>query len=397
MSNLFLLTPYKNLQSLKPDEAITTFLLGPDNSGNLVYLEILERLFGATPIHPWTLLEDPDKLAFDGTVVLLPWSNMICPHWSSELVDVIIKSYIDVIPISIGIQAAFAQSPFNFKMSEASLRLLQYTIFRGRMPGSRGKITERILASHGIESIPIGCPSCYFIQTEEIEQSLSEIKSLERSNIRIGSNNTLSGHHREETAQLMAWSQENSSSYILQSESKTIADVYSARFGRALWDPSKCTVESHKASMENLLFDYGYFNSLPDTWGERRTFFMEKAFLFLDSTSWSNHIKEHIDIMIGSRFHGNAIAMISGKPSICIPSDWRTFELCEFHSLPMLNIEALQNTERLPKIQIFDFNAMNKAKEAAISNFGKFLERNRLSMAPLYYIKKTLPNGPLVK
>jgi hypothetical protein len=85
------------------------------------------------------------------------------------------------------------------------------------------------------------------------------------------------------------------------------------------------------------------------------------------------------------------------KPDHLIPSDWRTFELCEFHSLPMLNIEALQNTERLPKIQIFDFNAMNKAKEAAISNFGKFLKRNRLSMAPLYYIKKTLPNGPLVK
>jgi hypothetical protein len=140
---------------------------------------------------------------------------MICPDWSSELVDVIIERYIDVIPISIVIQAAFAQSPFNFKMSEASLRLLQYTNLRGRIPGSRGDITERILASHGIETIPIGCPSCYFIQTEENEQSLGEINSLEQSNIRIGTNGTLSGHHREETAQLMAWSQENSESYIL--------------------------------------------------------------------------------------------------------------------------------------------------------------------------------------
>jgi len=397
MSNLFLLTPYKHLQGLKHHEAISTFLLGPDNSGNLVYLEILERLFGAEPIHPWTLLENPGKLAFDGTVVLLPWSNMISPHWSSELVDVIIKNHIDVIPISIGIQAAFAQSPFNFKMSETSLRLLQYTTFRGRVAGSRGELTERILASHGIKSIPIGCPSCFYIQTEEIEQSLSEINSRQRSNIRIGTNNTLSGHHREETAQLMAWSQENSSSYILQSESKIIADVYSARFGRALWDPSKCTVDSQKASMENLLFDYGFYNNLPDTWGERRSFFMDKACLFLDSTSWSNHIKENIDIMIGSRFHGNAIAMISGKPAVCIPSDWRTFELCQFHSLPMINIEALQNRERLPGIEIFDFNKMNIAKKRAISKFGKFLKQNRLSMAPLITLKKLLPIGPLVE
>jgi hypothetical protein len=167
-----------------------------------------------------------------------------------------------------------------------------------------------------------------------------------------------------------------------------IADVYSARFGRAKWDPSKCTMGLYKAIMENLLFNYGYFNSLPDTWGERRTFFMEKACLFLDSTSWSNHIKENIDIMIGSRFHGNAIAMISGKPSLCIPSDWRTVELCQFHALSMLNIEALQNTERLLGMPISSLNRLNKVKERAISNLGIFLKRNRLSTAPLDYIKK---------
>jgi hypothetical protein len=89
--------------------------------------------------------------------------------------------------------------------------------------------------------------------------------------------------------------------------------------------------------------------------------------------------------------------MISGKPAVCIPSDWRTFELCQFHSLPMINIEALQNRERLPGIEIFDFNKMNIAKKRAISKFGKFLKQNRLSMAPLITLKKLLPIGPLVE
>ena len=378
MKNYFLLTPYKQLQSQRHEEAISNFLLGPDNTGNVVYLEIIETIFGALPIHPAELLEYSKHLCESDSLLLLPWSNMICPDYSSELIDIIIDLQIDVLPLSIGIQAPFESSPFSLQISPSSLKLLQYVSSRGRTPGVRGEITQMILAGYGLKSIPIGCPSCLLLPIEEIAISFSLIQHESVENVRIGTNGTLSGLHRAETSALLSWSQHMSCAYILQSESRIIADVYKVRYGKGLWNPAKCIVEAYKKDMENLLFDYGYYNQNPEEWGALRSFFMQKSHLFFDCASWKNHIRDNLDIVIGSRFHGNAIAMLAGKPALCIPSDWRTYELCQFHSLPMIHVNSLPQLDSLISSVPFDLDKMTKAWSGAMAAFAHFLEANAL-------------------
>jgi hypothetical protein len=388
MINYFLLTPFKKLQSQHHEEAISSFLLGPDNTGNVVYLEIIETIFGALPIHPSELLKNSKRLLESNSLLLLPWANMLYPEFYSELIDIIVDLQIDVLPLSIGIQAHFGASPFSIGMSPSSLKLLQYVDSRGRTPGVRGEITQMVLAGHGFKAIPIGCPSCLLLPIDEIANSFSLIQNDRAENVRIGTNGTLSGFHRVETSALLSWAQKLSCAYVLQSESRIIADVYKARYGKDLWSPSMCSVETYKKDMENLLFDYGYYNQCPEEWGALRSFFMQKALLFFDSATWMNHIRDNLDIVIGSRFHGNVIAMLAGKPALFIPSDWRTYELCQFHSLPMIHLNSLPQPDGSFVTVSWDPDKMKKARSGAISSFTHFLEAN--SLPPINSLKTRL-------
>lgn len=49
---IYLLNPYKKIQLSSNEIGISEFLLGPNNSGNIVYLEIVEQLFGTKVVHP---------------------------------------------------------------------------------------------------------------------------------------------------------------------------------------------------------------------------------------------------------------------------------------------------------------------------------------------------------
>lgn len=379
---IYLLNPYKEIQHARNEDAISEFLLGPDNSGNIVYLDIVEQLFGAKAVHPSILYSHGADALPSGAVLLLPWSNMICEEYSDRLIDILISNNIDVVPVSVGIQAPFEKSPFSLKISDDSLKLLKYASERGRTPGVRGHITQCILRSHGIETIVIGCPSCYDIPFDQIEYNLENAKLKGRDDIRYAANNTISGHHRSETASLMKWIVENASTYVLQSEGRIIADVYKARLGKEMFNPDRCQSSLYRDDMKNLVFDYGYYNHNPDDWGQYREFFRQKSHIFFDIKCWENHIKTSADVMIGSRFHGNTMALLSGVPAIYVPFDWRTLELCLFHGLPMLHTTSYQDMHaQVRSLESPQMLYMRKKRDNAVACFKSFLAANSLDAA----------------
>lgn len=379
---IYLLNPYKKIQLSSNEIGVSEFLLGPDNSGNIVYLEILEELFGAKVVHPDVLHNYGADALPSGATLLLPWSNMICEEYNDSLIDVLIVNNIDVVPISVGIQAPYERSPFSLDISRDSLRLLKYAQERGRTPGVRGHITQSILHSYGIETIAIGCPSCYNLPLDLIEHNLGNAKLKGRDEIRYAANNTLSGYHRVETANLMEWIVNNASTYILQSESRIIADVYNARLGKNIWNPDKFQSGLYREDMNNLVFDYGFYSLDPDKWGEHREFFRQKSQIFFDIERWKDHIVASADVMVGSRFHGNTMALLSGIPAFYAPFDWRTLELCCFHGLPTLHNVSYHDMHAHVKSSENPLVLhMRQSLDNALVCFKSFLTANRLDAA----------------
>lgn len=299
-------------------EAVKLFVQGPDNIGNLVYLTVIENLFDHIDlVSAQEVVNRGADIAEEYSTLLLPFSNMLSPYFTSNIIDSIIEHHIPITLFSIGVQLPLGDDASEMRLSADSERLLRYA---GASPvpiGVRGEISQRVLQRYGIESTIVGCPTF---------SSVGALRPINGENFLI--NATLSGHHRQLTSDMLDFGRMNDFGYALQDETRIIADIY--KFTKDdLADPHSV----HSQCFSNLLFDYGYYNNDSETWGSARDWFQRKAFFETTYHSWSSRLLS-FDFVIGMRVHGNAIAMLNGIPAIFVPCDQRTFELCQYHSLP---------------------------------------------------------------
>ena len=83
--------------------------------------------------------------------------------------------------------------------------------------------------------------------------------------------------------------------------------------------------------------------------------------------------------MVGSRFHGNTMALLSGVPAVYAPFDWRTLELCHFHGFPTLHKAAYQDMNgHLKSLSPVQISHMRQKRDYAIACFRSFLVANGL-------------------
>lgn len=88
------------------------------------------------------------------------------------------------------------------------------------------------------------------------------------------------------------------------------------------------------------------------------------------------------DLVIGTRFHGCMLAIQAGVPSICIPHDSRTLELCQSTKIPYINAREVV-TKGLDINQLLDLPNFNPTefdsnrKEMA-SRYNSFCNANNL-------------------
>jgi hypothetical protein len=83
-----------------------------------------------------------------------------------------------------------------------------------------------------------------------------------------------------------------------------------------------------------------YFLGYPDV-EEFMLFFRTYCRAFIHVPSWMDWLR-NIDISLGTRYHGNALALQVGKPAFVFPHDLRTRELCETTKMPSCPIDVVQ-------------------------------------------------------
>lgn len=135
-------------------------------------------------------------------------------------------------------------------------------------------------------------------------------------------------------------------------------------------------------------YDYVHYKSknsivyLADLYRKHGSFFAEQFLkerikVFYDAPDWRRFlIGKGFNFCIGSRIHGNIMALLSGIPAVVIAVDSRTREMADFYGIPCLlnrSIGALQDL-----YDNLDYSAFNRTYRKRYDAFEVFLKQRGL-------------------
>jgi hypothetical protein len=361
MKRLALLNSYKFNSNDNFRYSVCNFLAAPDNIGNLVYLNFLEKSFAnCESINAEELFTNPERIKEDYDLVILPLSNMLSEFYSLPLADIFYKYNIKILLLSVGIQYPLDTADHSMSLSKDAVTLLNQAKISQTPIGARGRISHAFLGRHGYNSVIIGCPSVFGCK-------LDIAKNVQFFKDHIVGNCTFSGHHKDLSSKLISFIVKNCKGYSLQDEARIIRDIFDVQL-----DEIANTANINTAyfnSIKNNLFEYGYYNDGDYTWHQIRDFFKKHCFFSVNLNDWMEYLKNYT-CSIGLRFHGNILAMHCGVPSVFIPCDARTMELIDYHCLPHISDPT----------QFYDLN-----QSSMINMLDIFYEKNKISFSNMMH------------
>ncbi len=290
------------------------------NSGNLVHWHALKKNLN---MHSYGRLHcSAEAMSGYDTLVVsaLIYIRRDDPfNWASFVMQ--LPEHLAVVPISVGL-ASDNRDP-GFRLHKNVLRILKNISQRCVSMGVRGEYTAEILAKHGIKNTRvIGCPSLYY-------------PFLTRGSMDIA--------RSEEPLRVVA----------------------NASGGSDVW-------LDYIAGNKFAFVDQS-LNALG-----ARTDYAERKF-FMDVKKWETHVGG-FNFSIGTRFHGNVIALWSGIPALFIVHDSRMREMCELFKLPSIELDEFDS--RKPVRHYYEaayYSEFNKAMPKLLENYKTFLTENNLA------------------
>lgn len=327
------------------------------NTGNMLFWHSLKTQLNLDIKSRW-YIDHPDQLNL-GEYKAFVTTDLI---WIRQMQDF---SYLNktldaigdlpLIPISIGLQCDDYIS--DFKLHQETVKVLNRISERCVM-GVRGNYTAEILTKYGIQNFKvIGCPSMY-MNTPGL---LTVSNSGQPCNVSMNFE-TFYSHLDENRINLLEYGMENNFSFVEQAQAEL--------------------TEKHISDVKRL-------DSIKK-WLET------KRKCFFDINEWRSYIRE-CDFSIGSRFHGNVLALWENVPALFITCDSRTQELCEYFMLPGINIKQF---DKLKPIEYYyklaDYSDFKKKYGKLCTEYNDFLRSNSLlDLKPMAVNEET--NGSDIK
>ncbi len=327
------------------------------NTGNLLYIEALKNVLSTTPV-AYNPKEDTEADPSECDSFVTTGLSWICENTEYPMIQSMLKriGQKKLVPISIGIQGYAGQK--TVRLHPNTVRLLMEISERCEM-GIRGEYTAGILESYGIRNMRvIGCPSLYFSLGREHRIVRQEIQTLDHvaANFRTFYDLLPDGERRFLR-------------YAAQRE----------------WGFVEQTALPLKPEHLN---DPPLFEML-DGWLQRQ------SRVFFSVAEWREWMAGY-QFAIGSRFHGNVIAMLNRTPVLFIVRDERMAEMCRFFHLPTLLPQEFDDTkDPMFYYEKADFTEFNKTFPSLEKNYRSFLVKNGLlERKPVWLFgrHKTMPD-----
>ena len=296
--------------------------------------------------------------------IVIPAANFLWKDFDfGYMADYIEKTVLPVTIIGVGAQTndRTTSSPIH----PNTLWLMKIVAERSAYVGVRGFYTAEVLAANGIHNVQvIGCPSLYTNRVPTIRIDASRLQQIDK--LAVNFSRRVNGHSfhldrmKDLENRLMELALQSDSTFIAQDE---LEEIEMAETGAA------CPAAVSR-----------YFDSVPVD--KVSDFFRNRTRYFYDVDAWSTFMRTQ-SASIGTRFHGNLIALINGVPALMIVHDSRTMEMCTLIGIPSVHIghvpvgsmDARQLRERLESAS---FDAFEKAYAVLYKRFARFLRANGL-------------------
>lgn len=317
---------------------------------------------------------------------------------------------IPVVLLSLGVQAPSDQDPELTEDDITSLRLLHERCASSQLRGERA---ARLLARHGIHNTEVlGCPSLFWSNKRNLEirplQQLSRVGwTITHNPGEIYSGEGRGNNHQNRWLSVLAEKTERlipiaqGGEFVLQKHILARDEV--SRFDRT---DHELIVENGGALTESPFTTYSEFDKSPSAvisrferidptatansvkWVYRTASEKAQAALVNDSF-FSNrlcdfmHNARSLDLMLGTRLHGNIMALAQGIPTAFHAHDARLQEMVSVIGAPAFDFWAEPSAEGLLDL---DWSAFKVRYTELYDGFRQFLERNgiphRMQPAP---------------
>lgn len=350
------------LEYKTPGDLIARDFIGT-NSGNMLYAYGIFRNL----VSPDVTIESDEYVVsmskvddintnYDGYIIAL--ADAIRPDFMptlKALTNVIRALKIPVYLIGMGVRADYgvAEADLHFEYDDIVRDFVAAVLEKSSVVGLRGDITAQYLNNLGFKQgedhVVIGCPSMYAFGPQLKIRDLRSDFSLQSSRFKTN----ISKSAPEKTMDYISNLHRDYAhvSYIPQ-EYDEFKLLYSGG--------STFSINHYPSNIHDPAYASG------------------EAQFFLNAPTWINEMK-HADFSIGTRFHGNVAATLAGTPSVTIPIDARMQELVEFHGLPYVLPERLdENPSPEALLQELDMHAPERKQAANFANFITFLKKNGL-------------------
>lgn len=310
------------------------------NTGNMLFWHSLKATLDLDVKSNW-YINNPDKLnlseykAFVTTDLIWIRQN-VSYSYLNKVLDIL--GDLPLVPISIGLQS----NDYNpdFILHPETVDVIKRISERCVM-GVRGYYTAEILKKYGIENFKvIGCPSMYMpgVDFAKISNVPKEIKKV------TANFETAYGKFDSHKSDFLKYCAANNFSFVEQVQSG---------------------------------INEGNFSDSED-FAEVKGWIDAQGHCFFDVEQWREYMRG-FDFSMGLRFHGNVMALWEGVPALFITCDSRTKELCEFYSLPNINITEFDVAKPIHYYyNLADYFNFTKRYKYCYNSFFDFIKENDL-------------------
>jgi hypothetical protein len=334
------------------------------NFGNILIVNAVRSFLSKYEILKPRDLGSPAEANERCSQVVIPAANWLWKNFDfGDIADFLEGTQLPVTIVGLGAQTNDRATISAIHPN--TLRLVRLIAERSASVGVRGFYTAEVLAANGIHNAEIvGCPSMFAnrcptvkIDTRRLADPPSVSVNFSRQVI----------EHSFHPARMQ--SIENAVlRYALKRDSLFVAQDEISEIG----------LSAGEAVDPKAVTEY-FLESDPSAVVE---FFKSRTRYFVDTDNWAAFIRTRA-LSIGTRFHGNLIALINGVPALMIVHDSRTMELCSILGVPHLHLKEGPDTANdesilADRIRSMSFGQFEQSYAVLYRRFVEFLLRNGL-------------------
>lgn len=340
-----------------------------DNTGNIIHGHAARGLFGnwqhvVSDPSPENVAAVRDSVTHIGMVAATMLHTRKPPKYAdahARAADFLEALDLPVVTFGFGCHAMLDDTVAEANVDARSIRLLRVIAERAGTVGVRGTFTADLCAKYGVKNVTVvGCQSAYVAALLNLDRP-ALVTAGERPvvNVSLG----------PEEWPLLALAMKAGAGMIGQGDitEERIAtgditrDDFVADTGGYWLAPYVVRSLAAGRLTRGAYYDYiragfGKFYSVPE---------------------WRSHIAARYDFCVGTRFHGNMVALQAGVPALWLVHDMRTKELCAHLNLPAVPHARLAEIGDLRDLAAdCTYDAFWANMPARVREFTAYLEGN---------------------